>query len=390
MSSPATTPMQSLVLTGLSTVVGVLFLTVAGKVVDKVSQALVTDAVADVIMVPQVAQGTDSSLDGVDVTAGVPSAPGLAKAVADVAEPASLASTVQNQAVKFGSLPTSQPSTKRSTVPRVGLELPEDNFAWDLSFLDEGNFVKHKYDHGLKLHSRSAFIVDLDSGEILFEKAADTRRPSASVTKVLASLTLANKDVDLDAVVCTDHRIRTGINGAVTRVAIGDCATGWDFMGAALVSSDNGAAFAFPLVADEELFMFAHDMNQLALDLGMSQSEFVDPAGIYDDNISTARDLTRASIAAAFHPTVAIPGSAKQWVAQIGDEIEHYTTTNKAAGRANFLLAKTGFTNTARANFTGVYEDRNGRRIAFTIMGAWNPRRRTKDIHRIIDWVRRH
>ena len=39
MSSPATTPMQSFVLTGLSTVVGVLFLTVAGKITDKIGQA---------------------------------------------------------------------------------------------------------------------------------------------------------------------------------------------------------------------------------------------------------------------------------------------------------------------------------------------------------------
>ena len=122
----------------------------------------------------------------------------------------------------------------------------------------------------------------------------------------------------------------------------------------------------------------------------MSQSEFVDPAGIYDGNISTARDLTSASIAAAFHPVVSIPGSAKQWAAQIGDETKHYVTTNKTAGRVNFLLAKTGFTNTARANFTGVYQERNGRRIAFTIMGAWNTSRRTKDMNRIIDWVRQH
>ena len=92
--------------------------------------------------------------------------------------------------------------------------------------------------------------------------------------------------------------------------------------------------------------MFTHDMNQMALDLGMSQSEFVDPAGIYDGNISTAR-LTRASIAAAFRPVVSIPGSAKQWAAQIGDETKHYVTTNKTAGRVEFSTRKTGFTNTA-------------------------------------------
>ena len=370
MSSPATTPIQSLALTGLSTIVGVLFLTVAGKVTDKIGQVVLSDATASVV----------SEIPSTDSPSG--------SVVASVrhAKPVS-STTATPKPLQFGD-PETQIVQDSALEPSVGLVLHDDSFDWDMSFLNEGNPVK--YDRGPKLHSRSAIIVDLDSGKILYEKAADTRRSAASVTKVLAALTLADKNVDLDAEVCTDSRIRTGISGAVTRVKVGACATGWDFMGAALVSSDNGAAFAFPMIADEELFMFAHDMNQTALDLGMNQSEFVDPAGIYDGNISTARDLTRASIVAAFHPVVSIPGSAKQWAAEIGGEEKLYVTTNKTAGRVNFLLAKTGFTNTARSNFTGVYQDRNGRRIAFTIMGAWNTSRRTKDMNRVIDWVRQH
>mgnify|MGYP001375387145 CR=1 FL=1 len=49
MSSIDTTPMQSLVLTGLSTIVGVLFLTVAGKVTDKIGQVVLSDATASVV-----------------------------------------------------------------------------------------------------------------------------------------------------------------------------------------------------------------------------------------------------------------------------------------------------------------------------------------------------
>lgn len=386
MSLSATTPMQSVLLTGLSTVVGVLFLTVAGKVVDKVGQTMVSEASASI------ASDVSTSTDALLLTSAVHAIGSNDDKERSKKPQTSFGSNLKPSGSQEMLIinPTTSTGVLESSESAVDLEIEQNTFAWDLDFLNEGNPVKHASNHGLKLHSRTAFIVDLDSGEILYEKAADARRPAASVTKVLASLTLANKNVDLNREVCTDHRIRTGISGAVTRVAIGDCATGWDFMGAALVSSDNGAAFAFPMVADEELFMFTHDMNQVALDLGMDQSEFVDPAGIYDGNISTARDLTRVSIVAAFHPTVSIPGSAKQWFANIGDEVENYVTTNKASGRANFLLAKTGYTNTARSNFTGVYEDRNGRRIAFTIMGAWNSGRRTKDIHRIIDWVRQH
>ena len=220
MSSPATTPMQSFVLTGLSTVVGILFLTVAGKITDKVGQSLMSDATASVV------SEASSSVDSVsgNLVASVKHAkPVEVKNTATVA--VSETKSVQNSALDIG----------------IGLPIHDDFFEWDMAFLAEGNPVTHS--RGPKLHSRSAISVDLDSGEILYEKAADTRRPAASVTKVLASLTLADKGVDLDAEVCTDHRIRTGISGAVTRVKVGACATGWDFMGAALVSSDNGAAF---------------------------------------------------------------------------------------------------------------------------------------------------
>ena len=62
------------------------------------------------------------------------------------------------------------------------------------------------------------------------------------VDKSGVDFALAERDVDLNNPVCTDVRIRTGIAGAATRVGVGDCATGWDFMGAAFISSDNGAA----------------------------------------------------------------------------------------------------------------------------------------------------
>lgn len=351
MSRIAQNHIQSLVLTGLSTVVGVLFLTVAGKVIDKAGDAIIADAQASVATEVLAAQTT--------------------KQLIPVRPEKSL---IKSEPSRLG-LPTWLDMDVRST-------------DWDLDFMREGQ--PEKYVKGPRLHSKSAFIVDLDSGEVLWSKAPDTRRAAASVTKVLASLTLAEQDVDLDSVVCTDHRIRTGIAGAGTRVGVGDCATGWDFMGAALVSSDNGAAFSFPLLVDEEMSHFAASMNQMAENLGMTQSSFVDSAGIYDDNISTARDLTKASIVAAYHPDVSIAASAKSWTAKIGDDTEHYTTTNRAAGRTNFLLAKTGFTYTARANFTGVYQEIDGRRIAFTILGAWNPSRRTQDINKVIDWVRQH
>ena len=132
-------------------------------------------------------------------------------------------------------------------------------------------------------------------------------------------------------------------------------------------------------------------MNTLAEQLQMSESSFVDPAGIHDENISTARDITKASIAAAAHPTVSIASAAPYWRADIAEGKEKvFNSTNKLLWRdVDWIVAKTGFTNTARAGFTGVYEQ-NGRRIAITTLGAWYPSRRWKDVNAIINWVARH
>lgn len=255
--------------------------------------------------------------------------------------------------------------------------------------LDELDSQTPKYAKGPKVKARSAFIVDLDSGEVLWEKAPDTRRAVASLTKVMSSLTLSWQDPDLEKEVCLDQTIHSGFPGARTRLSSTDCTSGWDVMGAALVSSDNGAAYSYPLIVDQSHEEFASHMNEVAQELGMTQSEFVDPAGVNDENISTARDLTKMAIVAAFDPNVSIPASSSRWHATISGEEKLYSTTNVAKSRAEFLLAKTGYTHTARAGFTGVYQ-KNGRRIAFTVLGGWYPSTRNRDIVKVMNWVASH
>ena len=252
--------------------------------------------------------------------------------------------------------------------------------------LDELDSQIPKYSKGPKIKSRAAFIVDLDSGEVLWQKSPDTRRAVASLTKVMSSLTLSWQEPDLEKEVCLNHTIHSGFSGARTRLSASDCVNGWDVMGAALMSSDNGAAYSYPLILDQSHEEFAMHMNEVAEQLGMTQSEFVDPAGVNDENISTARDLTKMAIVAAFDSKVSIPASSSEWHVQLGDDEEVYSTTNIAKSKADFLLAKTGYTHTARAVFTGVYQQ-NGRRIAFTVLGGWYPSIRNRDVISVMDWV---
>jgi D-alanyl-D-alanine endopeptidase (penicillin-binding protein 7) len=128
----------------------------------------------------------------------------------------------------------------------------------------------------------------------------------------------------------------------------------------------------------------------LALGLGMESSTFVDPSGAMDENLATARDLTKAVTMVAFHPLLGSVASAPYWDTDVGDRVRRLGTTNKLAGRDDllFLAAKTGYTDTARHCFSGVVETTTGRRIALTVLGAGRSSARWTDVRRIVDRFR--
>jgi len=244
-----------------------------------------------------------------------------------------------------------------------------------------------------RLRSRSAFVYDLDSGRVLLAKAADTRRPVASLTKVVSALTLGAESPDMDAILCMDGSSRPGWPGAVSRIRTGTCTQGWDLLGAALVRSDNGAAMALAEVSGLPYGVFIDRMNEVVADLGMTQSTFSDPSGVEDDNLSTARDMTRAVVAATAHPLVAPAVNAPWW--DVTDHTRERTrrvrTTNKLIDRSGteVLAGKTGYTDTARHCFTGVFRTRDGRRVALTTLGARRGHHRWSDVRALLDWVER-
>ena len=244
---------------------------------------------------------------------------------------------------------------------------------------------------GPKVHAYSAFVYDVDSGVVLFEKHADERRPAASLTKVLSSLTALSESPDLGREICIDPSQWPGWPGAHSYLNTGTCMTGWDLLGAALVASDNRAAFAFASISGLPFSPFVSRMNDVAADLGMDQSSFVDPAGVGDNNLSTARDMSRAILAASLHPVLGPVASAPSWDISETRRVHsrRLFSTNRMAAQENleFLAAKTGYTDTARYCFSAVVRTESGRRVALAVLGAPNIRTRWADVRRIVDWV---
>ena len=110
---------------------------------------------------------------------------------------------------------------------------------------------------GPSVRARSAVVFDIDQGRILFEKNADNVRPVASITKLVSALALASLEPDLDVPFCIGAEQYPTRSGATSRLSTGDCLAGWDVLGAALVASDNRAAYGLAAAggADIETFV---------------------------------------------------------------------------------------------------------------------------------------
>ncbi len=241
------------------------------------------------------------------------------------------------------------------------------------------------------VRSRSVFVYDLDREEVLYARGADTVRPVASITKLISALAFVSASPDLDREVCIGAEQYPTRSGARSHLSTGDCITGWDALGAALVASDNRGAYALAAAAGMGVDSFIERMNQVSADLGLEQSSWADPSGLEDENLSTARDIARATVAVASHPLLAQVASAQMWDVHRSNKANprRLYSTDRLGAREDLIVhtAKTGYTDTARYCFTTLVETRSGQRLVVTLLGAEGKLTRWADVDRVLRWA---
>lgn len=245
-------------------------------------------------------------------------------------------------------------------------------------------------DDAPRLRSSSAYVFDVETGEALLDKNADYIQPVASLTKLISALALVSTTHDLDREICIGAQHYPTRNGAWSKLSTGDCIEGWDALGAALVSSDNRGAFALHSASDLDLDGFIARMNEVSTQLGMDMSTWSDPSGLEDENLSTARDIARATLAVATHPVLSTVSAAPHWDLHYEHRpTRRRYTTNRLSARSDLQIeaVKTGYTDTARYCYTTALRTRSGRQVVITLLGANRDRDRYRDAAAILRWI---
>jgi serine-type D-Ala-D-Ala carboxypeptidase (penicillin-binding protein 5/6) len=135
----------------------------------------------------------------------------------------------------------------------------------------------------------SSILVELSSGEVLFEDHAGQRRPIASLTKIMTALLVLENTAPRDVV--TTSAAAAAQTGAELGLAAGEQIAVRELLFALLLQSANDAAVALAEHVAGGVDAFVDMMNRRSRELGLTDTRFASPNGLDDTGYSTAADL---------------------------------------------------------------------------------------------------
>ena len=231
---------------------------------------------------------------------------------------------------------------------------------------------------GTYLYARNACLINAVTGETLLEKAADERAEPASTTKIMTLLTALSMCDPDEVIVIPDEARNVPADSTLVPVYPGETMTMRDLLYAMIIRSGNDAANAVAVICAGSTEAFAEKMNQVAAELGMKNSHFVNPHGYTEkEHYTTARDLVIAArngmTQTLFSRIVTclkytMPATEKRGVLpltlkwEIFDPESEYCIPH-AAG------IKSGYTSTAGFCYVGAYQE-NGVTLIASVMGG--------------------
>ena len=227
----------------------------------------------------------------------------------------------------------------------------------------------------ITLTSPSAILCEASTGQVIFEKNADERRPVASVNKVMTILlTLEAVDegrVSLEDQVTVSPRAAS-MGGSQAFLDAGERYKLSELLKTGIVASANDSAVALAehFAGTEESFVRL--MNTRAEELGLTNTHYANCTGLpAQEHYTTARDVAKLSAQLDLHPIYYRYSTI--WM----DEIKHRGGRVTSLTNTNRLIRfypgcdgyKTGSTNEARYCVSATAK-KEGMRLIAVVLGT--------------------
>lgn len=165
------------------------------------------------------------------------------------------------------------------------------------------------------LAAESAILMEASTGLILYEKNIDKQQYPASITKIMTAL-VAIENSSLDEVITYSKNAVYGIEYGSSNIAIevGEKLTMEQSLYALMLESANEACLGVAEHVAGSVDAFVAMMNEKAKELGCTNTHFVNPNGLHDDDhYVSARDMALIAQAAIKNETFRKITSTKQY-----------------------------------------------------------------------------
>lgn len=165
--------------------------------------------------------------------------------------------------------------------------------------------------------AKQAILIDGNTGEILYEKAAEQRAYPASTTKIMTALMVLELckryDIGIDTEV-TVPKEAIGVEGSSVYLKPGETRTIEDLLYGMMLRSGNDAATALAVCMGGNEKNFVKMMNDKAAELGCRKTRFQNPTGLFDEiHYTTAKDLAHIARMAMGNDTFRQIAAAQSW-----------------------------------------------------------------------------
>jgi len=221
-------------------------------------------------------------------------------------------------------------------------------------------------------------VVDAQNGEVLISKNPDAPKIPASLTKLVTALVVLDTKPKLSKAVAMTKEDQVvgycGRRGVCIKSAAGVKFSVDGLFHASLILSANNAANALARSTGLTPEQFSKKMNAKAASLGATNSYFNEPTGLDPANVVTAADYGKILAAAFQDPYLRKIAGLSQYTLRSTNNSRYnqpIKNTNKLLGDADIkvLIAKTGYLDESRYNFSAVLKYKNGRELAIVVLG---------------------
>ena len=173
------------------------------------------------------------------------------------------------------------------------------------------------------IQSESAMLINLDCNTVVHEKNADTKQMPGPLVNIMTAVVCLENCENLDQEVTIHESVFEDLyvtdypdDLRFADIEDGDVLTITDLLYAMMLTSSIEASQTIAYtIGEESVGVFVEMMNKKAEELGLENTHFTNPTGMYDENqYTTARDiatLTQYALTVPMFETVSTPFSYK-------------------------------------------------------------------------------